>query len=47
VFPLNNLGVLLLAGAFGLFLFGEKISAAKVVGYLCSILAILLLSFAS
>lgn len=47
VFPLNNLGVLLLAGAFGLFLFSEKISAAKVVGYLCSILAILLLSFAS
>lgn len=47
VFPLNNLGVLLLAGASGLFLFGEKISAAKVVGYLCSILAILLLSFAS
>ena len=44
VFPLNNVGVLVLASLYGFLLFKEKLSAVKIIGIILSLFAIYCIS---
>jgi drug/metabolite transporter (DMT)-like permease len=44
VFPVNNVGVLVVAAIFGLFLFREKLTKAKIAGFILAIVAIILIT---
>ncbi len=45
VFPVNNVGVLLLAAFFGIVLFSEKLNRIKLAGFFLSLLAIFLITY--
>ncbi|MBK8669849.1 MAG: EamA family transporter [Saprospiraceae bacterium] len=44
VFPANNVGVLLTAALFGIVIFKEKLTPAKIAGFLLAILSIVLIT---
>lgn len=44
VFPINNVGILLATALFGLFLFKEKFSTQKIIGFAMAVLAIALIA---
>lgn len=44
VFPINNVGVVVLTTLSSLLLFGEKFSVSNKIGIICSILAVILIS---
>ena len=44
VFPVNNVGVLLIAGLSGMVIFGEKASGFKITGFVFALLAIIVIS---
>ncbi len=46
LFPVQNVGVVMLSALFGLILFREKLSITNWVGILLSIMAILMIAFA-
>ncbi|MBC7886146.1 MAG: EamA family transporter [Saprospiraceae bacterium] len=46
VFPINNVGILIVAAIFGLFIFGERLSKVKMTGFILAILTILFISLA-
>lgn len=44
VFPVNNVGVLVMAGLFGLLIFKERPTKYKIIGFLLAIVSILLIT---
>ncbi len=46
VFPINNVGVLVLAAFFGILFFKESLNAYKIAGFVMSLIAIILIAFA-
>jgi len=47
VFPVNNVGVLVLAAFFGIVLFSEKLNRIKLAGFVLSLLAIFFITYSS
>jgi drug/metabolite transporter (DMT)-like permease len=47
VFPINNVGVLVLAAFFGIVLFKEKLNGFKLAGFILSLLAIFFITYSS
>jgi drug/metabolite transporter (DMT)-like permease len=47
VFPVNNVGVLLLAAAFGMLFFGERFTRRQIMGFLMAISAIILMAISN
>ncbi len=45
VFPINNVGILVLATLFGVILFKEKLNIYRVVGFICAIVSIGLIAW--
>ncbi|MBK9734451.1 MAG: EamA family transporter [Saprospiraceae bacterium] len=46
VFPVNNVGILVVAAIFGLVIFNERLTRTKVFGFLLAIVAIICITFA-
>ncbi len=47
VFPVNNVGVLVLAAFFGIVLFREKLNGIKIAGFILSLLAIFFITYST